>query len=339
MYAYVDHNGQLYRVTGCANPVRLTNHDQNSFVRPWAFSPTNRWLMVSVTQNVSDTSYPECQVLINPTNGAATKTPFCGDGGNDAWTEWPAFIAWLDDNTFLESLTHKDGTVSVVRVNATTFARSPVVTLTYVANFGTTAYPSGIKLAGGALYYGGYASKSEGGGWLHRVSLATGVDTRIVRLGVTGNGGCQVGSNPCNWTGPWDVSPDGSHILYYSPGPTVEPNDYCADGGRDAALLRAQRWLESRAALRRSAAWPRVSRAALLAGWNEGSVGDHDGSDAVPVRHTWRHPGDVGRRCHGAARHLWSRRLAQRWRGGDVGGTGSDGTVYAGDRTPDPDAW
>ena len=229
MYAYVDHNGQLYRVTGCANPVRLTNHDQNSFVRPWAFSPTNRWLMVSVTQNVSDTSYPECQVLINPTNGAATKTPFCGDGGNDAWTEWPAFIAWLDDNTFLESLTHKDGTVSVVRVNATTFARSPVVTLTYVANFGTTAYPSGIKLAGGALYYGGYASKSEGGGWLHRVSLATGVDTRIVRLGVTGNGGCQVGSNPCNWTGPWDVSPDGSHILYYSPGPTVEPNDYCAD--------------------------------------------------------------------------------------------------------------
>ena len=119
--------------------------------------------------------------------------------------------------------------MSVVRVNATTFARSPIVTLTYVANFGTTAYPSGIKLAGGALYYGGYASKSEGGGWLHRVSLATGVDTRIVRLGVTGNGGCQVGSNPCNWTGPWDVSPDGSHILYYSPGPTVEPNDYCAD--------------------------------------------------------------------------------------------------------------
>jgi hypothetical protein len=139
------------------------------------------------------------------------------------------FIAWLDDNTYLESLTHKDGTVSVVRVNATTFARSPVATLTYVANFGSMAAPSGIKLVGNALYYGGYKSKSEGGGWLHRVSLATGVDTRIVRLGATDNGGCQVGTNPCTWTGPWDVSPDGSHILYYSSGPTVGPNDYCAD--------------------------------------------------------------------------------------------------------------
>lgn len=232
MYAFVDHDGQIYRVTGCASPVRLTNYDEKSYSRPLAFSPANRWLMVSVTRNVSDTSYPECQVLLNPANGAAVQTPFCGDNGNDAWTEWPAFIAWLDDNTFLESLTHKDGTVSVVRVNATTFARSPVATLTYVANLGSAASvsnTSGIKLAGGALYYGGYASKSEGGGWLHRVSLATGVDTRIVHLGATGNGGCQVGSNPCNWTGPWDVSPDGSHILYYSPGPTVPPNDTCQD--------------------------------------------------------------------------------------------------------------
>jgi hypothetical protein len=55
------------------------------------------------------------------------------------------------------------------------------------------------------------------------------VDTRIVRLGATGNGGCQVGTNPCNWTGPWDVSPDGSHIVYYSPGPTVPPSDTCVD--------------------------------------------------------------------------------------------------------------
>jgi hypothetical protein len=229
MYAFLNHDRQIYRVTGCADPVRLTHYDEKSYARPLAFSPTNRWLMISVTQNVSDTSYPECQVLINPTNGAATKTPFCGDGGNDAWTEWPAFIAWLDDNTFLESLTHKDGTVSVMRVNATTFARSPITTLTWIANFGSTASPVGIKLAGGALYYGGYASQSEGGGWLHRVSLATGADTRIVRLGATGNGGCQVGSNPCTWTGPWDVSPDGGYILYYSPGPTVGPNDYCAD--------------------------------------------------------------------------------------------------------------
>jgi len=229
MYAFRDYDRQIYRVTGCANPVRLTNYDEKSFASPLAFSPTNRWLMVSVTRNVSDISYPDCQVLINPVNGAATPTPFCSDGGNDAWTEWPAFIAWLNDNTFLESLTHKDGTVSVVRVNATTFARSPIITLTYVANFGSMAAPSGIKLAGGALYYGGYQSTSEGGGWLHRVSLTSGADTRIVRLGATDNGGCQVGTNPCTWTGPWDVSPDGGHILYYNPGPTVGPNDYCAD--------------------------------------------------------------------------------------------------------------
>jgi hypothetical protein len=229
MYAFRDYDRQIYRIIGCAKPVRLTNYDEKSFASPLAFSPTNRWLMISVTQNVSDTSYPECQVLLNPTNAAATKTPFCADGGNDAWTEWPAFIAWLDDNTFLESLTQKDGTVSVVRVNATTFARSPVATLTYVANFGSMAAPSGIKLVGNALYYGGYKSTSEGGGWLHRVSLTTGADTRIVRLGATDNDGCQVGTNPCTWTGPWDVSPDGSHILYYSPGPTVGPNDYCAD--------------------------------------------------------------------------------------------------------------
>jgi hypothetical protein len=229
MYAFVDHDRQIYRVTGCANPVRLTNYDQNSYARPLAFSPTNRWLMINVDQNISETSYPECQVLINPTNGAAVRTPFCNDGGSDTWTEWSAFIAWLDDSTFLEAVTHKDNTVSVTRVNATTFVRTPVTTLTWVANFGSAASPVGIKLAGGALYYGGYASKSEGGGWLHRVSLATGADKRIVRLGATGNGGCQVGSNPCNWTGPWDVSPDGSHILYYNPGPTVPPSDTCED--------------------------------------------------------------------------------------------------------------
>lgn len=229
MYAFRDYDRQIYRVIGCAKPVRLTSYDEKSFASPLAFSPTNRWLMISVAQNVSDTSYPECQVLINPTNGAAIKTPFCADGGNDVWTEWPEFIAWLDDNTLLESLTHQNGTVSVVQVNATNFARSPIATLTCVANQGSTAYPLGIKLAGGAIYYGGYASVSEGGGWLHRVSLATGAGSHIVRLGATDNGGCQVGTNPCTWTGPWDVSPDGSHILYYSPAPTVGPNDYCAD--------------------------------------------------------------------------------------------------------------
>jgi hypothetical protein len=104
VYAFVDHDRQIYRVTGCANPVRLTHYDDSTWGIPLAFSPTNRWLMVDVTQRASDSSYPECQVLINPTNGAATRTPFCADSWSDAWTEWPAFIAWLDDNTFLEGV-------------------------------------------------------------------------------------------------------------------------------------------------------------------------------------------------------------------------------------------
>ncbi len=146
------------------------------------------------------------------------------------------------------------------------------------------------------------------------------------------------GINPLQLDGAVDVSPDGSHILYYSPGPTVNRTTIARTERRDAALSRAQRWLESRAALRRSAACAFTAPRFSPDGTKEG-VGDRDGADVAPVRHAWRHPGDVWWDCHGVARHLRSRRLAQRWRGGDVGGTGSVGTVYAGDRTPDPDAW
>lgn len=229
-YAYIDANGQLYRVTGCGAPMQLTHNDADTFAQPLAFSPTNRWLMASLGRanlaNGQESLF--CETLINPSSGASVKTPFCRDDGPTPWTEWPTFIGWLDDNTFLESLTHQNKTVSVVRVNATTFAKTPVAAITWVANSGSPINGSGMMIRGDMLYYGGYMSANENGAWLHRVSLTTGADTRIVRLGVAGFAGCQVGSAPCNWTGPWDVSSDGAHILYNNPGATVEPNDYGA---------------------------------------------------------------------------------------------------------------
>ncbi len=30
---------------------------------------------------------------------------------------------------------------------------------------------------------------------------------------------------PCNWTGSWDVTPDGSKVVYHDPGPSSTPSD------------------------------------------------------------------------------------------------------------------
>ena len=97
--------------------------------------------------------------------------------------------------------------------------------LTWVASVANANEPSGIALRGDALYYGGYMSTSEGGAWLHRFSLTSQTDTRIVRLGLAGFGGCQVADVPCQWTGPWAVSRDGAKIAYHAPGPTESMSD------------------------------------------------------------------------------------------------------------------
>jgi hypothetical protein len=69
-----------------------------------------------------------------------------------------------------------------------------------------------------------YAADAGSTASLHRFDLTTGTDTALVPLGLYGNGGCQ-GSTVCGWTAPWDVSSDGSHILYHNPGAASTPSD------------------------------------------------------------------------------------------------------------------
>jgi hypothetical protein len=230
-YTFQGDDQQLYLVASCAAPVQLTRLDATKQrVIPQAFSPSNRWLMVTIRPSQAiegtSTSPPWCQALIRTQTGALAMTTFCTAYWSNDWTEWPTFVGWLDDGAFLEAIAQRDHRVRVVRVDAATLAVTPVTTLTWVANMATDSWtaPSGILIRGDALYYGGYASTAEGGAWLHRYSLTTGTDTRLVRLGLAGEAGCQV-AGPCDWTGPWDMTPDGGHIVYYSPGPTRSLSD------------------------------------------------------------------------------------------------------------------
>lgn len=144
-------------------------------------------------------------------------------------------LGWASDDSFYLASTVSDpshvnepATVSLISLPQLT--QSIVTTLTWVASVANANAPAGIALRGDALYYGGYVSTSEGGAWLHRFSLTTRTDTRIVRLGVAGIGGCQVSEAPCGWTGPWDISRDGSTIAYHNPGPTQSLSDALTPG-------------------------------------------------------------------------------------------------------------
>jgi hypothetical protein len=237
-YAFVNDDTQVYRVSGCAAPVKLTSHDPSTTISPLAFSPANRWLMVTKGPAQVTDSAPSivCQALLNPQTGASTPTTFCEDSSlsPDPGMKMMRFVGWLDGNAFLEAEFTKpttfSGPVRILRVNATTLASTLVTTLTWVANL-ATGESVGIRLRGATLFYGGFKSIAEGGAWLHRVSLADGMDTRLVKLGVVGTGGCQVYEGPCAWTGPWDVSPDGTRLAYHNPGPTQSISDTSTEPG------------------------------------------------------------------------------------------------------------
>jgi len=230
-YVFLNANHQLYRVTGCSTPVQLTSLDAATTVEAIAFSPTNRRLMVTLgPAQVPETGGPPiCQALMDPQTGALTRTTFCEASGTSATYPFTRFIAWLDDNNFLEAqfghFANGSIPVNILRVSATTLATNVVRTLTWVANTATYDTETGIRLRGGYLYYGGYVSTTEGGAWLHRLALAGGTDTRLVKLGLAGSGGCQVYDGPCNWTGWWDISASGDRIVYHNPGPTVSLSD------------------------------------------------------------------------------------------------------------------
>jgi hypothetical protein len=72
--------------------------------------------------------------------------------------------------------------------------------------------------------------------YLHCFNLTARTDTRLVSLGLYGNGGCQ-GTTVCGWTAPWDVSPNGSHILYHHPGADSLPTN--TTGPKDTPVLYA----------------------------------------------------------------------------------------------------
>ncbi len=230
-YVFMNTDRQLYRVTGCANPVRLTSLAADTRLIPLAFSPTHRWLMVVVgpSQQSETGSPPSCQALLDPQTGALTRTRYCEDMSASPAYPIDRFIDWVDDGTFLvaEFEQPANGTtpVKILRVSAASLASTSITTLTWVANDATYGTDTGIKLRGGFLYYGGYASASEGGAWLHRVSLADGSDSKLFKLGLTLTGGCQVYDGPCNWTGPWDISAGGTRVVYHNPGPTISRSD------------------------------------------------------------------------------------------------------------------
>jgi hypothetical protein len=231
-YVYVDADHQLYRVTGCASPVQLTHLDAGTRIVPLAFSPSNRWLMVATgpLTPTAQGALPLCQQLLDPQTGSLTPTSFCGQNGAlDPTKPFTEFIGWKDASHFYEALftnsqTAESGPVKILRVDTTSLTPTTVTTLSWVANDANQDLV-GIKVRGDFLYYGGYASPSEGGAWLHRYALADGTDTKIVPLGGALLGGCMAFGGPCTWTGPWDVSPDGSHIVYHHPGPTRGPSD------------------------------------------------------------------------------------------------------------------
>lgn len=232
VYAFINTDLQLYSVTGCGAPRQLTNippltspngGPTKTAIAPLAFSPANSRLMLDVTTSV--TTYAGCQEMLALPSDTLTTTPFCNPSIYVNWSQWTEFIGWLDDNTFLEAITTADYHVHIVHVDVNSFAQAPVTTFSIVANLAYAGSPSGIALRNGALFYAGYADGSTTQAALRRYSLTDGSDRQIVPLGIVGSGGCQVTSSPCVWTGPWDVSADGAHILYHNPGPQISLSD------------------------------------------------------------------------------------------------------------------
>jgi hypothetical protein len=176
---------------------------------------------------------PDPVVAIDVQTGATVVTRYTadfGDGSGIGSTD-RVFLAWIDDQHFVGVLVpivaggtsgSAKGTATVVRVDLATGAEVPVGTIGWWAD-GGGGQPK-VADDGRYLFYGGFRLASEGQAYLHRLDLTSGVDAQLVPLGLYGNGGCQ-GSAICDWTTPWDVSPDAQHILYHRPGAASTPSD------------------------------------------------------------------------------------------------------------------
>jgi hypothetical protein len=225
-YAYVRGDNNLYLVTGCSAPRQLTSAN----AAPVAWSPSNRYLAVML----QGWPGPSKIGVIDMQTGAIISTRYAADFGStpNVGTIGRIFFGWLDDNTFLGAIAPlvndatdsmgEPGKSTLVRVDLHTGTETIIGTIP-----GWVLYGSAVGLAvrmaanGRYLFYAAYAGSTA---YLHRFDLTTGIDTTLVSLGLYGNGGCQ-GSTVCGWTAPWDVSLDGSHILYHNPGAASTPSD------------------------------------------------------------------------------------------------------------------
>ncbi|HEX6541560.1 MAG TPA: zf-HC2 domain-containing protein [Ktedonobacterales bacterium] len=221
-YAYVRGDHLPYIVTGCAAPRAIP---APTYSVPLAWSPTNRYLAVQT--NASDGTYPV--VIYDPASGQTHATRFVAGYPSDAnyGQVIRYFLGWKDDNTFIGALqpvvsnnpNGPLGTSTIVTVDLASQAETPVGQVAWF-----TTYASTKIVAQHYLFYAGLKTMSEGQAYLHRLDLNTGTDTRLVPLGEYGSGPCQM-TIFCNWTAPWDVSPDGTHVIYHNPAPTTFPSD------------------------------------------------------------------------------------------------------------------
>jgi hypothetical protein len=221
-YAYNDPSGNLMEVTGCSTPRLLMASSPGGY--PIAWSPTNRYLMVSQPRP-SGGGNQDVAIDVQTLNVVPTQyygfTPCC----SSAPATVRIFIGWLDDSNFLGALVTvptspsdlNSGPFTIVKVDLQTQNETKVTSILWAADMK-------LRGSGAYLFYGGFQSKTEGGAYLHRITLTSGADTKLAPLGYAGPGACMAGP-PCNWTAPWDVSPDGAHVIYHSPGPTRGPSD------------------------------------------------------------------------------------------------------------------
>jgi hypothetical protein len=223
-YAYVRGDGNLYAVTGCAQPRPLVTG--NRYPAPVAWSPSNHYLAVDVS---SSQGLGDSIVIVDTQTGQSVAMPYILGGIGFAGNLNPGqtaklFLGWLNDDLFvaanvplLDAPTGSNtGPATIVTVDRTTQKETKVGTVTWFADARVRA--------GRYVFYAGYQSKSEGGAYLHRLDVITGQDSKGVPLGLAGPGPCQ-GTPYCNWTAPWDVTADGSHVMWHKPGPAGSPSD------------------------------------------------------------------------------------------------------------------
>lgn len=217
-YAFVNADRQIYAVTGCQPPVQLTHLRYPTGIGaplPLAWSPSHRFL--AYDPNLPD---DQCIRIADVTTGTTIATQHgCLSTPDNPGTELHTFVAWIDDASYLERIDMLNGVpdpARLVRVDAHSGAETTIKSY---------AWMSDVRVRAGYAFFGSRIKPDDTTAYLYRLSLADGGETRLVSLGLSGFGGCQVGVGPCSWTAPWDVSPDGTHILYHNPGADALPSD------------------------------------------------------------------------------------------------------------------